>query len=175
MGVGSTSSLGFIGISSANGHCTASQHSAIPNIRNLAYFDSHTVFIKVCNIAHNFDCRRKKPPKFVPLKLEICLNYAYSLDLYCQTVIKLCEHQPVSTVCACVAKQWSWNFCVKFSQVLVTSTCENRPYSYVVVMNVSFCACAAQVSSYTTVLGRYKIVQSSLLTFTKHVGMVKDT
>ena len=42
-------------------------------------------------------------------------------------------------------------------------------------MNVSFCACAAQVSSYTTVLDRYKIVQSSKLTFTKYVGMDKDT
>ena len=56
-------------------------------IRNLAYFDSHTVFIKVCNTAHNFDCRRKKPPKFVPLKLEICLNYAYSLDLCCYNIV----------------------------------------------------------------------------------------
>ena len=38
---------------------------------------THTVFIKVCNTAHKTDCRRKKPPKFVPLKLEICLNYAF--------------------------------------------------------------------------------------------------
>ena len=56
-------------------------------IRNLAYFDSHTVLIKVCNTAHNFDCRRKKPPKFLPLKLEICLNYAYSLDLCCYNIV----------------------------------------------------------------------------------------
>ena len=56
-------------------------------IRNLAYFDSHTVLIKVCNTAHNFDCRRKKPPKFLPLKLEICLNYAYSLDLCCYNCV----------------------------------------------------------------------------------------
>ena len=56
-------------------------------IRNLAYFDSHTVLIKVCNTAHNIDCRRKKPPKFVPLKLEICLNYAYSLDLCCYNIV----------------------------------------------------------------------------------------
>ena len=56
-------------------------------IRNFAYFDSHNVFIKVCNTAHNFDCRRKKPPKFVPLKLEICLNYAYSLDLCCYNIV----------------------------------------------------------------------------------------
>ena len=56
-------------------------------IRNLAYFDSHTVFIKVCNTAHKTDCRRKKPPKFVPLKLEICLNYAFSLDLCCYNIV----------------------------------------------------------------------------------------
>ena len=37
-------------------------------------------------------------------------------------VITLCEHQPVSTVCACMAKQWSWNFCVKNQQVFVTLT-----------------------------------------------------
>ena len=64
---------------------------------------------------------------------------------------------------------------IQVGTYIMTSTCENRPYSYDVVMNVSFCACAAQVSSYATVLDRYKIVQSSLLTFTKHVGMVKDT
>ena len=58
-----------------------------PIIRNLAYFDSHTVFIKVCNTAHKTDCRRKKPPKFVPLKLEICLNYAFSLDLCCYNIV----------------------------------------------------------------------------------------
>ena len=62
------------------------------HIRNLAYFDSHTVFIKVCNTAHKTDCRRKKPPKFVPLKLEICLNYAFNLDLCCYMCITLCEH-----------------------------------------------------------------------------------
>ena len=56
-------------------------------IRNLAYFDSHTVFIKVCNTAHKTDCRCKKPPKFVPLKLEICLNYAFSLDLCCYNIV----------------------------------------------------------------------------------------
>ena len=61
-------------------------HVGIP-IRNLAYFDSHTVFIKVCNIAHKTDCRRKKPPKFVPLKLEICLNYVFSLDLCCYNIV----------------------------------------------------------------------------------------
>ena len=132
------------------------------------------VFIKVCNTAHNFDCRRKKPPKFVPLKLEICLNYAYSLDLCCYNIVWTLTCFNGVCMCGC-AKQRSWNFWVKSNLVLVTSTCENRPYSYDVVMNVSFCACAAQVSSYTTVLDRYKIVQSSLLTFTKHVGMVKDT
>ena len=42
-------------------------------------------------------------------------------------ILTLCEHQPVSTVCACMAKQRSWNFCVKTQQVFVTSTCENRP------------------------------------------------
>ena len=36
-----------------------------------------------------------------------------------------------------------------------------RIHVVVVVMNVSFCDCAAQLSSYTTVLDRYKIVQSS--------------
>ena len=50
-------------------------------IRDLAHFDSHIVFIKVCYTPHKTDCRRKKPSKFVPLKLEICLNYAFSLDL----------------------------------------------------------------------------------------------
>ena len=59
----------------------------LQGIRSLAYFDSHTVFIKVCNTAHNIDCRRKKPPKFVPLKLEICLNYAYTLDLCCYNIV----------------------------------------------------------------------------------------
>ena len=76
-------------------------------------------------------------------------------------VITLCKHQPVSTMCECMAKEQSWNFCVKNQQVFVTSTCENRPYSYVVVMKVLFCDCAAQLSSYTTVLDHYKIVQSS--------------
>ena len=57
------------------------------DIRDLAYFDSHTVFIKVCNTAHKTDCRCKKPPKFVPLKLEICLNYAFSLDLCCYNIV----------------------------------------------------------------------------------------
>ena len=61
---------------------------------------------------------------------------------------------------ACMAKQRSWNFCGKNQEVFVTSTCENWPHSYVVVMNVSFCDCAAQLSSYTTVLDRCKIVQS---------------
>ena len=59
----------------------------VATIRNLAYFDSHTVFIEVCNTAHKTDCRRKKPPKFVPLKLEICLNYAFSLDLCCYNIV----------------------------------------------------------------------------------------
>ena len=30
---------------------------------------------------------RKKPPKFVPLKLEIYLNYAFSLDLCCYNIV----------------------------------------------------------------------------------------
>ena len=60
-------------------------------------------------------------------------------------VITSCEHQLVSTVCACMAKQRSQNFCVKNQPFFISSTCENRPYSYVVVMNVSFCQCAAQL------------------------------
>ena len=127
------------------------------------------MFIKVCDNPHKTDCRRKPPPKFIPLKLVICLNYAFSLDLYCYNIVwtLTCFN---GVCCMYGYKQRSWNFCVKNQQVLVTSTCENRPYSYVVVMNVSFCAWAAQLSSYTTVLDRYKIVQSILLTFTKHVG-----
>ena len=138
---------------------------------HLAYFDSHTVFIKVCDTPHKTDCRRNIASKFVPWNLKsiwimpsilTCAVITLCETGWCShNVITLCEHQPVSTVCACMAKQRSWNFCVKTSQVFVTSTCENRPYSYVVVMNVSFCDCAAQESSYTTVLDHYKIVQSS--------------
>ena len=124
-------------------------------IRDLAYFDSHTVFIKVCDTPHKTEFRRNKPPKFVPWNSK---SSWIMLSVLTCTVITLCEHQPVSTVCACMAKQWSWNFCVKNQQFFVTSTCENRPYSYV-VMNVSFCECAAQLSLYTAVLDRYKIVQ----------------
>ena len=56
-------------------------------IRNLAYFDSHTVFIKVCDTPHKTEFRLKKPPKVVPLKLEIYLNYAFSLDLCCYNIV----------------------------------------------------------------------------------------
>ena len=42
------------------------------------------------------------------------------LSILTCAVITLCEHQPVSTVFACMAKQRNWNFCVKFQQVFVT-------------------------------------------------------
>ena len=44
------------------------------SIHDLAYFDPHIVFIEVCDTPHKTEFRRKKPPKFVPLKLEIYLN-----------------------------------------------------------------------------------------------------
>ena len=56
-------------------------------IHDLADFDSHTVFIKVCNTPHKTKFRRNKPPKFAPLKLEIYLNYAFSLDLCCNNIV----------------------------------------------------------------------------------------
>ena len=120
------------------------------------------MFIKVCDTPHKTEFRCKKPPKFVPWP---CVHsksiWILPSVLTCAVITSLCEHLPVSAVCACMAKQQSWNFCVKNQQVFVTSACENQPYSYVIVMNVSFCDCAAQLSAYTTVLDLYKIVQSS--------------
>ena len=56
-----------------------------PSVYAILHTLIHTlhVFIKVCNTPHKTEFRRKKPPKFVPLKLEIYLNYAFSLDLCC--------------------------------------------------------------------------------------------
>ena len=62
-------------------------------------------------------------------------------------IITLYEHQPVSMVCACMARQRSWNFYLKTGPFFVSSTCENHPFTCVVV---SLSDCPGQLSSYTT-------------------------
>ena len=67
-----------------------------------------------------------------------------------------------------MAKQQSWNIYVKNQQFFSSSSCENHPYSCVVV-NVSFSECTAQLSSYTTVLDRYKIMLEYVLPYISHM------
>ena len=56
-------------------------------IRNLAYFDSHMCLSKYATLPITLTADARSLQKFVPLKLEICLNYAYSLDLCCYNIV----------------------------------------------------------------------------------------
>ena len=58
-------------------------------IRDLAYFDSHTVFIKVCDTPHKTDFRPKKPPNLPPWNSKSI--WIMPSVLSC-AVITLCEH-----------------------------------------------------------------------------------
>ena len=63
-------------------------------------------------------------------------------------IITLYEHQPVSTVCACIIDSGVENFYLKTGPFFVSSTvCENHPFTCVVV---SLSDCPGQLSSYTT-------------------------
>ena len=75
-------------------------------IRDLAYFDSHSVCIKVCDIPHKTEFKRNIGPLETQNLSELCLQWTCA-------VITLCEHQPVSLVCACMAEQQSQHFCMK--------------------------------------------------------------
>ena len=96
----------------------------IPKYR---HYDIAYCYIIVPNKSQTLCCRCKKASVFQALKLKIYLKYAFNLILTC-AIMTLYEHQPVSMVCACMARQQSWNFYLKTGPFSVSSTCENHPF-----------------------------------------------
>ena len=84
-------------------------------------------YIIVPNKSQTLCCRVKKASVFQALKLEIYLKYAFNLNMCYYNFVWT---PTCSTVCACMARQQSWNFYLKTGPFFVSSTCENHPFTW---------------------------------------------